>query len=98
MSQPPPKIVRDDPWLTPYAARIRARMSRLSNAFDDIRDQHGGLDAFTGLHRETGVNFDSGTRTWSVREWAPAAQGLSLMGDFNSWNAESHPLTRAGDG
>ena len=98
MSQPPPQIVRDDPWLTPYAARIRARMSRLSNAFGDIRDQHGGLDAFTALHRQTGVNFDSGTRTWSVREWAPAARGVSLMGDFNSWNTESHPLIRAGDG
>lgn len=28
------------------------------------------------------------------REWAPAAAGASLIGDFNSWNSESHKMVR----
>ncbi len=28
--------------------------------------------------------------------WAPAAQGVSLVGDFNGWHARSHPLRAMG--
>ena len=28
------------------------------------------------------------------REWAPGAHALSLIGDFNGWDREAHPLTR----
>lgn len=28
------------------------------------------------------------------REWAPAAAGASLIGDFNSWNPDTHKMAR----
>lgn len=28
------------------------------------------------------------------REWAPAAAGAALIGDFNGWNGESHKMAR----
>ena len=31
-----------------------------------------------------------------VAVWAPAAQGVSLVGDFNGWHARSHPLRAMG--
>ncbi len=30
--------------------------------------------------------------------WAPNASQVTVMGDFNRWNRESHPLKRRGDG
>lgn len=35
---------------------------------------------------------------WVYREWAPGADALHLIGDFNGWNRESHPLTRLENG
>ena len=30
--------------------------------------------------------------------WAPNAERVSVIGDFNNWNPESHPLSVRGDG
>jgi len=30
--------------------------------------------------------------------WAPNAQAVAVVGDFNDWNPEAHPLFRRGDG
>ncbi len=30
--------------------------------------------------------------------WAPQASQVSLVGDFNSWDANSHPMNRQPDG
>ena len=32
------------------------------------------------------------------RVWAPHARGVSVMGDFNGWSEESHPMNRLGAG
>ena len=32
------------------------------------------------------------------RVWAPHAEAVSVVGDFNEWDAARHPLTRGGDG
>ena len=29
-----------------------------------------------------------------VREWAPGAEDVSLVGDFNYWNRQADPLTK----
>jgi 1,4-alpha-glucan branching enzyme len=35
---------------------------------------------------------------WIFREWAPAADEINLIGDFNHWNRSSHPLKNIGSG
>ena len=32
------------------------------------------------------------------RVWAPRAKSVSLVGDFNGWNTETHKMTRLIDG
>ncbi len=98
MSKTPPQIVRNDPWLEPYTPQIRARMDRFHAAMEEIRALSGGLEAFTSLHQRTGVLTSPASGTWLVREWAPAAQSVALMGEFNSWNKTSHALARGEDG
>ena len=36
--------------------------------------------------------------TVTFRVWAPAAQAVSVVGDFNGWNEKSHPMRMIGGG
>lgn len=35
-----------------------------------------------------------GKKFWRFRVWAPSAKSVSIVGDFNSWNRETHPMQR----
>jgi 1,4-alpha-glucan branching enzyme len=94
----PPKLVRDDPWLAPQQAAIERRMRRFEEALAIIESNSGSLTAYATGHKYTGIHFQTATQHWMIREWAPAARGVSLIGDFNGWNRESHPLAAAGGG
>ncbi|MEP4079355.1 alpha-amylase family glycosyl hydrolase [Haloferula sp.] len=88
-----PKLVQDDPWLTPYADHIRGRQQRLTETIQSIRSMTGGLKAYSYGYRFTGVHLQADGH-WMVREWLPGAQAVSLVGDFNDWNRDSHRLAR----
>ncbi len=84
------KILDTDPLLAPFEGDLNARMDRYENAVKRLLAPGQTLSEFAegamyyGFHRtETG---------WVYREWAPAAKALHLIGDFNGWNRESHPL------
>lgn len=92
-----PQLVRDDPWLEPYADHIQRRIERFLQVLDHCENKHGGLRAFADRHLVTGVHrLDDGS--WSVREWLPAAKAVSVIGDFNGWNREAHPLAPGPEG
>ncbi len=88
-------ILNIDPWLEPFEADLEARMqhyrdtkSALLNGVELSEFANGYLHF--GFHRtETG---------WIYREWAPAADALHLIGDFNDWNSSSHPMQREENG
>lgn len=91
-----PGLVLLDPWLEPYADRVRHRLGRYRAARAHV-DAHGGLlGPISEGHRFFGVNRgeDNGTAGVWYREWAPGARALFLTGDFNGWDRTSHPLTR----
>jgi len=88
------KIFEIDPWLKPYRRDIQLRMDR----FTDIRKMLLGADGdlssmangylYYGIHRtENG---------WVYREWAPGADELHLIGDFNGWNEPHVPPAEKG--
>lgn len=100
MSDSPKKIaiVADDPWLEPYYADIESRMQRASDALKNIETACGSLQSFASAHSYWGFNYDKSKQGWYYREWAPNAKALFLMGDFNAWNRDSHPLTKLDNG
>jgi 1,4-alpha-glucan branching enzyme len=98
MADTTPTLVKDDPWLEPYADVIRRRMKRCREHVSEIRSKFGSLHDFADTHLQCGIHHDQASDTWTVREWAPAARAVSLLGDFNDWNPKSHPLTEVGDG
>ena len=59
-----------------------------------INQRAGSLEEYARGYRYYGFNRDAETGAWTYREWAPAARRVSLIGDFNGWNRESHPLER----
>ncbi|HVX87014.1 MAG TPA: alpha-amylase family glycosyl hydrolase [Phycisphaerae bacterium] len=89
-------LVLLDPWLEPYAAHLRNRYLHYKH-FRAVLEQHGGVSGeMTTGHKYFGLNRgerDGKTGVW-YREWAPAAKGMALIGDFNGWNRESHKLER----
>ncbi|EON77091.1 1,4-alpha-glucan (glycogen) branching enzyme, GH-13-type [Lunatimonas lonarensis] len=87
-------IIKEDPWLVSYREEILQRYVRFQRALLEIELAEGSLSDFSRGHLFFGINFDETQDGWYYREWAPKAHALFLIGDFNGWNRESHPLTR----
>ena len=95
---PPPKLVRDDPWLEPYQEAIQRRMQRFAAELDSIQARELTLADHAGIHHDAGIHFHPAAREWTIREWAPAARAVSLIGDFNGWDRAAQPLEKLSNG
>lgn len=92
-------IYDTDPYLKPYQEAIEARHQRILDARRKIVGSDGGSLAdsvnnhlYYGLHR----NADG---SWVIREWAPNASRIYLVGEFNNWKRTSaYELHPAGNG
>ena len=93
-----PKLVQDDPWLEPQQGVIERRMRQFSESLAAIEQGSKTLAAYATGHKYVGIHFHPASNQWTVREWAPAAQAVFLIGDFNQWNRESHPLVPSTNG
>ncbi len=54
------------------------------------------LGSFANGHHYFGFHHEQGH--WVFREWAPGADEIHLIGEFNGWNRSSHPLKHIGRG
>ncbi len=88
-----PQLVRDDPWLESQRGAIERRIIRFNDALADIERASGTLAAYANGHKVMGIHFHPAKNQWTVREWAPMAKAVSLVGEFNDWNRASHPLS-----
>ena len=86
-----------DPYLEPFEEAIEARHKRIMDARDQF-SVDGSLSEglnnhlYYGLHRT-----DDGD--WVFREWAPHANRIYLIGEFNNWKRTSaYALSPTGSG
>lgn len=96
MNNEPLGLLKTDPWLEPYAHQLYSRMGHYGHVRATIDHSGGLLGPISEGHRYFGFNrgeLDGAAGVW-YREWAPGATALTLMGDFNSWNRDSEPMTR----
>ena len=88
-------LIELDPLLQPYAQQLRERFRHYQSYKAKVEKTGGILGEISQGHRYFGFNYgknngDSGV--W-YREWAPGAKYLSLIGDFNEWNRDMHPMS-----
>lgn len=93
-----PILVKNDPWLTPYEEEITNRMNRFNDRKNEIEQKYKSLKNFGGGYLEMGLNYDAKEGGWRYREWAPKANALSLVGDFNNWDREANPMQKNENG
>lgn len=86
-------IIEDDLWLQPYEEDIQQRLNRFEFKLNEIQKTYGSLVNFANGYQYFGLNLDNVQNKWIYREWAPGAKALFLIGDFNNWDRNSHPLT-----
>ena len=90
------KIMQIDPYLQPFYNDISLRMQRNADVRQKLLGDKADLSSFANGYLYFGFNR---TETgWVYREWAPGADAMHLIGDFNDWNHESHPLKRLDGG
>jgi 1,4-alpha-glucan branching enzyme len=89
-------LIQQDPWLEPYRQELVQRFQHYQAVRGEI-DKRGGLLGLISQGHEyfgfTRGTLDGQDGVW-YREWAPGAQGLWLVGDFNEWNRRACALTR----
>jgi 1,4-alpha-glucan branching enzyme len=85
-------ILDIDPWLAPFKGDIELRMARYEGIRKQLLGENGNFIDFASGHKFFG--FHRTENGWIYREWAPSAEALFLIGDFNNWNRNSHPLER----
>ena len=90
------KILEIDPWLKDYENDINLRMNEFDKEKNRILNNGQTLKDFANAHQYYG--FHKVKNGWIYREWAPNAQSLYLIGDFNNWDRHSHPLKKINDG
>jgi 1,4-alpha-glucan branching enzyme len=80
-----PVIVRRDPYLKPHEAVIRRRMWKMNETEHRLTQGHRPLADFASGHEFFGLHFRD--NVWVLREWAPNATAIELIGAFNNWQA-----------
>lgn len=90
------KILEIDPWLAPFEGDLNLRMDKYTHTKEALVGKDGDLKSFANGHLFYGFHLvEDG---WYYREWAPEADALYLIGDFNDWNPETHPLEKKENG
>ena len=92
----PYQITEIDPWLAPHAGDIELRMNRFKEKRYQIAGTAETLTEFANGYLYFG--FHRTQSGWVFREWMPGADEVRLIGDFNKWNRDSHPLDRGENG
>ncbi|QNU66063.1 1,4-alpha-glucan-branching enzyme [Ruminiclostridium herbifermentans] len=89
-------ILKIDPFLGPFASDIELRMDRYKKVRYKLVEDNKSLSSFANGHLYYG--FHPTENGWVYREWAPNAQEISLIGDFNDWNEKSHKMKKLPNG
>lgn len=77
-----PGLIRNDPWLEPYRASIMRRMEKASSRELELSGDQS-LQSFASGHLWFGLHRQD--KSWVMREWAPNATEIFLIGTFNNW-------------
>ncbi|MBO4943517.1 MAG: alpha amylase C-terminal domain-containing protein [Muribaculaceae bacterium] len=91
-------ILKNDPWLAPYAGAIEGRHEDAVRKLKQLTASSGTLYDFANAHKYFGLHRQH-DGSWVFREWAPNATAITLIGDFSGWKAlPQYSLSKADGG
>ena len=90
------KLIEEDSWLEPYEGDLHRREELYNNTLAQINEQFSSLMEISRGYKYFGFNEHEAVICY--REWAPEANNLFLIGDFNEWDRYSHALTKYNNG
>ncbi|MCB2306892.1 alpha amylase C-terminal domain-containing protein [Clostridium estertheticum] len=90
------KIMDIDPYLKPYEKDINLRMGSYTSSKKKLLGYNQDFKSFANGELYYGFHLIDGG--WIYREWAPNADALYLIGDFNYWDPHTHPLQKIENG
>ena len=77
------RFVSSDAYLEPHLEAVERRIALISKRRNDIAAAQGALADFASGHEYYGLHFKDGE--WLLREWAPNATALYLIGELSGW-------------
>lgn len=90
------RILALDPGLEPYEPDLRLRMRLYRETKERLIAQTGSLSDFANGSLYYGLH--PGRNGWYYREWAPGADSMALIGDFNGWDPAANPMKKLKNG
>ena len=87
------KLIQSDPYLAPYADAINGRYDYFRQQEKSLAGE-GKLSDFANGHLYFGLHHLKATKQtksgWLLREWAPNATAIYMIGDFNGWSKDEN--------
>ena len=77
------RFLAADPYLTPYSQTIGRRLAQIRRAARRLGAGNGGLAGFASGHTFFGLHLHQDQ--WVLREWAPNAEAIYLIGELSQW-------------
>ncbi|MFY9597675.1 MAG: alpha-amylase family glycosyl hydrolase, partial [Dysgonamonadaceae bacterium] len=92
------EIIKNDPWLEPYKDVIEGRYSYIINKENQLT-QNGKISLSDFATGYLYFGLQKTNEGWYLREWAPHATEIFLIGSFNDWQCkESYRMKRLDHG
>jgi len=85
-----PVIVQNDPWLNPHTGVIAHRAHKIQDKIKELLLGNKSLKEFASGHLYFGLHRTG--EGWVLREWAPNATAIFLIGEFNNWQESDEYL------
>lgn len=80
------KIIENDSWLKPYEKKIQERLIKAGAKEKQLLLNAKSLHEFASGHLFYGLHKLK--NNWVIREWAPNATQIFLIGEFSNWQEQ----------
>jgi 1,4-alpha-glucan branching enzyme len=77
------RLLADDPWLKPHEKALASRLDLIHRTAGRLTARNQTLADFASGHEYFGLHFQGDQ--WILREWAPHATAVYLIGDLSRW-------------
>ena len=87
------QLLQSDPYLTPYESIIHQRLVKIAETEQRLTGGKESLADFASGHEFFGLHFRDSQ--WVLREWAPNATVIFLIGDRTGWQEKKEFALKA---